>query len=88
MGEFETMSFCEIHIFEYDSVDGIDGHLQYNNVVFRLQSLDQYDGYCIEVYDDWKLVIWGDEGIIVKEFYIMENDEFRAKLYMMYPLKG
>jgi hypothetical protein len=88
MNEFATMSFCEIEVFDYDTVDGIEGHFQYNNVVFHLGTLKEYDGTCVEVYEDWKVVIWGNEGETQKEFYIMDIEEFRQNLYAKYPLKG
>jgi hypothetical protein len=86
--EFATMSFCEVEVFDYDTIDGIEGHFQYNNVKFHLQVLQEYNRACVEVYEDWKVVIWGDEGVIQKEFYIMDIEEFRHNLYTKYPLKG
>lgn len=84
--EFVTMSFCDVAVFDYDSVDGVDGHFQYNNAKFHLFELRQYEGCCVEVYEDWKVVIWGDEGETLKEFYIMENEEFKRKLFEKYPV--
>jgi hypothetical protein len=86
--EFGTMSFCDVPVFDFDSVDGIDGHFQYNFVRFHLESLKAYNDYSVEVYEDWRMIIWGDEGKVVKEFFIMENDEFRTNLYNKYPLTG
>jgi hypothetical protein len=87
MEDFSTMSFCNVDVFDYDTVDGIDGHFQYNNAKFHLNSLKKFDGSCVEVYEDWLMTIWGDEGAIVEELFIMDNDEFRQKLYEKYPLK-
>ncbi|WP_240416473.1 hypothetical protein [Paenibacillus periandrae] len=88
MDEFATMSFCGLEVFDFDTVDGIEGHFQYNNAKFHLQSLKEFDSACVEVYEDWKVIIWGDEGVIQKEFYIMDIEEFRINLYTKYPLKG
>ncbi|MFD0587682.1 hypothetical protein ACFQZE_06680 [Paenibacillus sp. GCM10027627] len=87
MEERETLNFCGIAVFDFDSVDGIEGHWQYNNVRFHLKELASFDGECVEVCEDWKAVIWGDMGIIQKEFYIMDIAEFREKLYAKFPMR-
>lgn len=84
--EFATLTFCGVKVFDFDTVDGVEGHWQYNNVKFGVTDLTEYDGSCVEVFEDWKVIIWGDQGEVLKEFYIMEIVDFRQKLYSKYPV--
>lgn len=87
MDENYTLSFCGVKVFDFDSADVVNVHWQYNNVIFHLEELKYYNGEIVEVYEDWKLVIWGDSGVKLRELYIMENDDFKSKLFERYPLK-
>ncbi|WP_225229433.1 hypothetical protein [Paenibacillus gallinarum] len=76
-----------IEILNCEDIDVSDASIQYNGVTFLIDSLSKYDGMTIEVFHDWTFKIWDDKGNILETFFLIENDEFREKLYGMYPLK-
>lgn len=75
-----------IEILNCEDIDITDESVQYNGVTFLFDSLSQYDGMTIEVAHDWKLKVWDYENNILAEFFIIDNYEFREKLYDIYPL--
>ncbi|GMX64501.1 hypothetical protein Elgi_37700 [Paenibacillus elgii] len=81
-----ALSLFELDVLDCESVDICEESVQYNEAVFFIKSLQKYNGKCIEVKHNWKFVIWSDEGQIIDEFFLIENDEFRQKLYERYPL--
>ncbi|GAV11343.1 hypothetical protein [Paenibacillus sp. NAIST15-1] len=82
-----ALNLFGIEILNCISYDFTEDGIQYNSVTFCISSLKKYDGLCVEVNHDWKIRIWSVLGEIVKEFYIIENEEFKRLLYSKYPLK-
>lgn len=80
------LEFFGVELLGYDSVDHNDEGIQYNEVSFMIISLKKYDGLYIEVKHNWDLVVWGERGEVIDEFSIIDNDEFRQKLYEKHPL--
>ncbi|MWV44928.1 hypothetical protein GRF59_15000 [Paenibacillus sp. HJL G12] len=76
-----------IHVLESDWIDVTEESTQYNEVKFKFDSLTKYYGTSVEILHDWKMKIWDDQGSIIDEFYLIENDEFREELYTKFPLK-
>lgn len=76
-----------IEVLDSEDIDVSEESIQYNGVTFLIDSLSKYDGLSVEVLEDWTFKIYSDNGEILESFYLIENDEFRAKLYGMYPLK-
>jgi hypothetical protein len=85
--EKPILNLFDIDVLDCDFVDITDESVQYNEVAFLLLSLKKYDGKCVEVKHDWEFLIWNDAGEVVDKFLLIENDEFRQKLYERYPLK-
>jgi hypothetical protein len=83
-----ALKLFEIDILDCDFIDIAEESVQYNEAVFFIDSLQKYNGKCIEVLHDWKFRIWDDKSNVESEFFLIENDEFRQKLYAKYPLKG
>lgn len=80
------LKLFDIDVLDCESYDLMDESTQYNDVQFCIDSLKKYDGKCIEVKHDWKIVVWDDEGNVIDEFFLIENEEFRRKLYERHPL--
>lgn len=76
-----------IEVLDCTDVDYSDESVMYNHVTFHLETLKLYDGKSVEITDDWKIKIWSEDGQhILVEFFLIENQEFRSKLYQAYPL--
>ncbi|MDY8021206.1 hypothetical protein [Paenibacillus polymyxa] len=75
-----------IEILTCEDIDIAEESIQYNGVAFLINSLSHYNGMTIEVMHDWTIRVWDNEGVILEKFYLIENDEFREKLYGKYPL--
>ncbi|MDR6779400.1 MULTISPECIES: hypothetical protein [Paenibacillus] len=80
------MELFGIQVLESDWIDITEESIQYNEVSFLFKSLIKYDGMTVEILNDWRLKVWDDEGKVIDEFYLIENDEFRKVLYQKYPL--
>lgn len=80
------MELFGIQVLESDWIDITEEGTQYNEVEFLLQSLTKYNDMTVEIQNDWKLKIWNGDNEVIDEFYLIENDEFRKKLYQKYPL--
>ncbi|MCZ1267412.1 MULTISPECIES: hypothetical protein [Paenibacillus] len=80
-----AVSLFGIDILDCEDVDLTEESIQYNNVTFYIESLKQYEGCTIEVKSDWTMIIWGEEGTVIHQFSLIENDEFRQTLYDKYP---
>ncbi|MFS0855192.1 hypothetical protein [Paenibacillus taichungensis] len=77
-----------IDILECEYTDASEESLQYENVTFFICSLSKYDGMIVEVLHDWTFKIWDEKGNVIDSFYLIENDEFKEKLYYKYPLNS
>lgn len=75
-----------IDILECEYTDASEESLQYEDVTFFIESLSIYNGKIIEVLHDWKIKVWDEQGNVIDIFYLIENGEFREKLYRKYPL--
>jgi hypothetical protein len=61
---------------------------QYTDVEFLLESLVQYNDRVVFVTYGFVITIYDEDGIVEEtKFSLIENDEFRAKLYEKHPLK-
>ncbi|WP_336761511.1 hypothetical protein [Paenibacillus sp. USHLN196] len=80
------MELFGIKVLESNWIDINEESIQYNEVEFLLESLAKYNDMTIEIQNDWKLKVWNGDNEVIDEFYLIENDEFREKLYRKYPL--
>lgn len=80
------MEIFGIQILKSNWIDITEEGTQYNEVEFLLKSLTKYNDMTVEIQNDWKMKIWNGDNEVIDEFYLIENDEFRAKLYEKYPL--
>lgn len=81
------VTLFKLDILDFTDVDYSDESVMYNNVTFYLESLKMFDGNSVEIYEDWQIKIWSEDGQkVLEEFYLIENQEFKSKLYQAYPL--
>lgn len=82
----EPVTLFDIAVLNCEWFDVTEEGTQYNEVEFLIESLQHHNGKSVEIMHDWKLRIWDDEGNIIEEFFLIDNKEFRLKLYNKYPL--
>lgn len=75
-----------IDILNCDSIDIQDDSIQYNDVRFCIESLKKYNGSYIQVFYNGKFNVWNEEGEVIDQFYLIENDEFKKMLFKKYPV--
>ncbi|GAA0840644.1 hypothetical protein GCM10008915_36630 [Bifidobacterium pullorum subsp. gallinarum] len=83
------MSVClfGVAVLDCEYIDVTEESFQYNDVKFLINALTKYDGKSVEIFHDWKLRVWDDQGEVICEFYLIEVEEFKEILYDKYPLK-
>ncbi|KQY90959.1 hypothetical protein ASD24_24495 [Paenibacillus sp. Root52] len=85
MNDADLMIFG-IEVLNCEDYSVAEESIQYDNVTFLISSLSKYDGMAVEVLHDWTLRVWDIDNQVIDTFFLIENDEFREKLYGMYPL--
>lgn len=82
----EPVGLFGIDVLNCTSFDFLDGSMQYNDVNFLIDSLKKYDGTYVQVCTDWKIIVWNEEGKVIDQFFLIENDEFKNLLLKKYPV--
>lgn len=83
------VTLFKLDILDCTNVDYTDESVMYNDVTFHLDSLKMFNGHSVEISEDWEIKIWSVDGQqILKQFFLIENQEFRSKLYQAYPLNS
>ncbi|MCW3793977.1 hypothetical protein OM416_20490 [Paenibacillus sp. LS1] len=81
------VTLFDLDILDCKDVDYSEESVMYNAVTFHLESLKMFDGNSVEISEDWQIKIWSEDGQqILKQFFLIENQEFKRKLYQAYPL--
>lgn len=66
-----------IDIFSYEEAFVTEDNILYNYVEFKFNSLKKYNGMSIELYINWDIKIWTENGEEVVKFNIIEVPEFK-----------
>lgn len=73
-------SLFEIDIVKSDDGDISEEGVELFNSKFLLTSLQKYNGKAILINLNWDITVYEDDGNVLCEFNIIENEEFKALL--------
>ncbi|NUU54887.1 hypothetical protein HP548_12450 [Paenibacillus taichungensis] len=75
-----TQELFGIRLFDYEEVQTWDEGTHYINTTFHLEELQKYNGFPIEVDQEWNIKIWSVDGKQVNVFCIIDIEEFKSTL--------
>lgn len=75
-----TESLFGIDIVKSDDGDITEEGVELFNANFVLNTLKKYDGKAILINLNWDIIVYEDNGDILCEFNIIDNEEFKSLL--------